>query len=301
VSEFKAAAVDVCGRALAASAPLKALDWLVPKDGYEVVRGLPFGPEPRQALDLYWPANASGPFPVIVFFYGGSWRWGSRAEYRFVGEAMARRGIMTAVADYRLHPAVRFPAFVEDGAAAVAGVKRHAVSYGGDAGTVFVMGHSAGAHTGALLTLDPHYLADRDIRTSGVSGFIGISGPYIVNLTEYDSVRTVFEAWPEPSQTIPLSFVRQGAPPMLLLHGSKDTLVRPVNTTRFAEALREAGATVTVDLVRGVGHYRIMAAIAKPFERLAPVADRIAGFVRTNVAPRPAAQPLSGEGGVNAG
>lgn len=271
--------MDIGGRILAATSPLNALDWLVPKGGYEVAHGLTFGPEPRQALDLYWPTGTSGPFPVIVFFYGGSWRWGSRDQYRFVGEAMARRGIMTAVADYRLHPVVRFPAFVEDGAAAVGWVKRNAAAYGGDPGALFVMGHSAGAHTGALLMLDDHYLNVQGIQPGNVSGFIGVSGPYIVNLTEYDSVRTVFEAWPQPSQTIPLTFVGPGAPPMLLLHGLKDTLVYPLNTTRFAEALREAGSPVTVDLVREVGHYRIMAAIAKPFEHLAPVADRIATFV----------------------
>lgn len=282
ISGLKAAAVDIGGRVLAATSPLNALDWLVPKQGYEAVHGLAFGPEPRQALDLYRPAAGAGPFPVVVFFYGGSWRWGSRDQYRFVGEAMARRGIMTAVADYRLHPAVGFPAFVEDGAAAVAWVKRHVSAYGGDPGAVFVMGHSAGAHTGALLALDRHYLAVHGMPVEEIAGFIGISGPYIVNFTEYDSVRSVFEGWPEPAETIPLTFVRTGAPPMLLLHGIKDTLVYPVNTTRFAEALREAGSPVTVDLIRGLGHYRVMAAMAKPFEYLAPVADRVASFMREN-------------------
>ena len=278
-SQFTAAAVDIGGRILAATSPLNALDWLVPREGYEVARGLAFGPESRQALDLYWPAAMSGPFPVVVFFYGGSWRWGSREQYRFVGEAMARRGIMAAIADYRLHPTVQFPAFVEDGAAAVTWVQRHAAAYGGDPKAVFVMGHSAGAHTGALLMLDRHYLADQGSTADSVAGFIGISGPYIVDLTQYDSVRTAFEAWPEPAETIPLSFVRPGAPPMLLFHGLKDTLVYPLNTTRFAAALREAGSPVSVDLVPGLGHYRVMAALATPFRRLAPVADHVAAFV----------------------
>ncbi|MCA8929644.1 MAG: alpha/beta hydrolase, partial [Alphaproteobacteria bacterium] len=216
----------------------------------------------------------------VVFFYGGSWRWGSRDQYRFVGEALTRRGFVVAVADYRLHPDVRFPAFVEDGAAAVAWVRRHVADYGGDPAAMFVMGHSAGAHTGALLALDQRYLGAHGLSPMDLSGMIGMSGPYAVNLIEYDSVRSVFARWPEPMDTVPLSFVRGDAPPMLLLHGLKDTLVSPLNTTRFAEALRAEGARVATDLVPGIGHYRIMAAVAKPFERLAPVADRIAGFVR---------------------
>lgn len=198
---------------------------------------------------------------------------------------MARRGILAAVADYRLHPAVRFPAFVEDGAAAVAWVKRHVGDFGGDAAAIFVMGHSAGAHTGALLMLDRHYLAAHGLDSDELRGFIGISGPYVVNLGEYDSVRSVFEQWPNPEETIPLSFVRGGVPPMLLLHGLKDTLVYPLNTTRFAEAMRAAGGRVTVDLQPGVGHYRIMAALAKPFEHLAPVGARIAAFVNSRARP----------------
>ncbi len=280
ISKIKSGSVDIGGRILAATSPLHSLDWLVPRQGYEATLGLAYGSEPRQALDLYRPLADVGPFPVVVFFYGGSWRWGSRSQYRFIGEALARRGIMTAVADYRLHPAVRFPAFVEDGAAAVAWVKQHVGDYGGDSGTVFVMGHSAGAHTGSLLVLDRRYLCAQGVDPDSLAGFIGISGPYVVNLTEYDSVRSVFEHWPKPEETIPLSFVRGGTPPMLLLHGLKDTLVYPLNTTRFAEAMRAAGGRVTVDLQRGVGHYRIMAALAKPFERLAPVGTRIAGFVQ---------------------
>jgi len=279
ISLAKGLAANVGGRLLAATSPLNALDFLVPKTGYALTRGLTFGPEPRQALDLYRPAEGAGPFPAAVFLYGGSWRWGSRGQYRFVGEAMARRGIVTAVADYRLHPEVRFPAFVEDGAAAVAWVKRHVAEHGGDPEAVFVLGHSAGAHTGALLALDPRYLGMLGFDLSDLAGFIGIAGPYAVNLAEYDSVRTVFEDWPDAADTIPLAFARGDGPPMLLMHGLKDTLVDPLNSIRLAEALRAKGASVAVELVPGVGHYRIVAAVAKPFERLAPVADRIARFI----------------------
>lgn len=280
ISNTKGIAADFAGRILAATSPLKALDWLVPKDGYELTPGLAYGSEPRQKLDLCRPSHGQAPYPVIVFLYGGSWYWGSRDQYRFVGEAMARRGIMTAVADYRLHPEVSFPAFVEDGAAAVAWVKRQAADHGGDPASITLLGHSAGAHTGALLALDHRYLAAHGLSHRAIARFVGLSGPYAVRLSDYDSVRAVFEQWPDQDATIPLTFTRPDASPMLLMHGMKDRLVYPLNTLRLAEAISAQGGQVAVDLMRGLGHHRIMAAVAKPFERLGPVADRIANFAR---------------------
>src|SRR5262249_18898089 len=118
-------------------------NWLVSRDGYHVVRGLAYGADPRQVLDVYVPDHGAAKAPVLVFFYGGSWQFGRRDQYLAFGQAFATLGIVTVVADYRLYPQVTYPAFVEDGAKAVAYVHAHVAQYGGDPARLFVSGHSA--------------------------------------------------------------------------------------------------------------------------------------------------------------
>src|SRR5690349_19511778 len=97
----------------------QVLDATVPHCGYHLTADLAYGPQPRQKLDVYEPADRPRGAPVVVFFYGGAWQAGEKGDYRFVGQALASRGFVAVLPDYRLYPAVRFPAFVEDGAAAV--------------------------------------------------------------------------------------------------------------------------------------------------------------------------------------
>jgi acetyl esterase/lipase len=86
---------------------------------------LAYGEDPRQRLDVYAPRNAANR-PVVIFWYGGTWVKGSKENYRFVGAALAERGFVAVLPDYRLYPAVTFPAFCEDGAHALAWVEAHA-------------------------------------------------------------------------------------------------------------------------------------------------------------------------------
>ncbi|WP_254606600.1 alpha/beta hydrolase, partial [Sphingomonas bacterium] len=163
--------------ATAACSPLRTFDAVVPKDGGVrlVVRGAAFGPDPRQRLDVYAPKDtpANGRSrPVIVFFYGGSWSSGTRAGYSFVGRALAARGFVVAIPDYRLVPQVRFPAFLRDNAAAVRWVRGHIAASGGDPDRLVLAGHSAGAYDAAMLALDPRWLgADR----AAVRGWAGLA------------------------------------------------------------------------------------------------------------------------------
>ena len=98
---------------LSACSPLTILNATIGEDGFIVQSGLSFGPEVRHGLDVYVPKPRTGLLPIVVFFYGGNWRAGERANYRFVAAALASRGYVTIVPDYRLFPDVRFPAFVE--------------------------------------------------------------------------------------------------------------------------------------------------------------------------------------------
>ena len=130
------------------------------------------------ALDVFpaQGATAAGGAPVVVFFYGGSWQRGERAQYRFVGRRLAENGILAIVADYRTWPRAGFPDFMADAAHAVAWAQAHARTLGGDPRRLYVAGHSAGAQIAALLGTDARYLAAADVRLRDMAGVIACPG-----------------------------------------------------------------------------------------------------------------------------
>jgi acetyl esterase/lipase len=270
---------------------------------YERLTDIAYGDVADQKLDVYWPAAAANtgagkdsaktdgsessvlrqPLPVVVFFHGGSWAAGSREEYRFVGSALTELGFIAVLPDYRLYPAVRFPAFIDDAAAAVAWTIRNAAGFGGDPDRIFVMGHSAGAHLAALVALDPQYLAGQGFSPAQVRGLIGLSGPYDFDLNS-SFLRRVFAnadaaSAEAPPETQPVNFARADAPPMLLIHGSADRIVRPRNATSLADAIRRAGSHAETQVYAGLGHGATVAALSPLRREAAPVLADIAAFV----------------------
>ena len=118
---------------LAGCSPLGALNALGPRDGGagRVAKGLTYGPEDRQRFDLYAPTVGTN-LPVVVFFYGGGWDSGAKDLYGWAAQALAARGFVVALPDYRLSPDVHFPAFIEDAAMATAAAADVAADHGGD-------------------------------------------------------------------------------------------------------------------------------------------------------------------------
>lgn len=276
------AALAVAGAVLvlAGCSPLGALNVLVPSAGY-TVHTAAYGAWPRQQVDVYRPAGVGASAPVVVFFYGGSWRTGERAQYRFVGQALASRGIMTVVADYRLFPQVRYPEFLHDSAMAVAWTLREIAGFGGDPARVFVMGHSAGAYNAAMIALDARWLHEAGASPDMLAGWIGLAGPYnFLPITAAD-VKPVFDFPFTPADSQPIAHVTAQSPPALLLAAPKDTAVNPDrNTGMLAASLRVAGVPVTSHVVDGVGHITLLAAMAQPLQGLAPVLDEVSAFVK---------------------
>src|SRR4051812_5018523 len=195
---------------------------LVPGDGYRVVHDIPYGDGPRRALDLYVPEGADGTTPMLVFFYGGGWESGEKESYLFAGQAFASRGYVTAIPDYRVYPDVRFPDFLRDGAAAVAWATRHATDYGAQPGPVYLVGHSAGAHIAAMLTLDGQWLGETGLSPCGaVRATAGLAGPY--DFLPLERPVPVGNFWPggPPAPSPPDHFCSGGgAPPPLVSRGS---------------------------------------------------------------------------------
>ncbi|MGY1846719.1 MULTISPECIES: alpha/beta hydrolase fold domain-containing protein [unclassified Blastococcus] len=251
--------------------------------GTRVLLGVPYaalpGARPLE-LDLYLPAGTTRA-PVVVFLHGGGWRLGSRHTagpmYPNTSptpfERVALAGIAVASIDYRLSGEATFPAQVHDAKAAVRWLRARADELGVDGGRIAAWGESAGGHLAELLGL---------VTDAGLEGDVGVTGP--------SSEVTAVAAWYAPSDVAavatdtgadpldggtresqllgaaapnvpqlaaaasPVNHVSPAAPPFLLLHGSADRFVPPVQSERMAAALQGAGADVELHLLDGADH-----------------------------------------------
>jgi len=267
--------------ALGACSPVQVLNALTPDSTYRKTADIAYGDDPRQKLDVYVPHTSLPDAPVVVFFYGGSWNSGSRHDYGFVGEALASKGIVAVVADYRLYPQVRYPSFLQDGARAVAWTRTHIGEFSGNPQNLYLMGHSSGAYNAAMLALDGEWLAGVGLSPKDLRGWIGLAGPYDFLPIKNPAVRPVF-FWPDsPPRSQPINHVSHGAPPSLLIAASEDDLVNPTrNTAGLADKLRAAGVPVQDLYYARPSHITLVASLSRPLRRLAPVLDQVIGFIR---------------------
>jgi arylformamidase len=149
----------------------------------KVVRDIPYavreGFDPDlTALDVYAPASGEN-HPVVVMIHGGGWRIGDKgtgAAARAKAQFFVERGYVFVSLNYRLSPAVKHPAHVEDVAAGLAWVHDHIAEHGGDRAMIFVMGHSAGAHLAALVATDERRLAAHQKSLAIVRGIVLLDG-----------------------------------------------------------------------------------------------------------------------------
>ncbi|WP_458093702.1 alpha/beta hydrolase [Roseomonas sp. WA12] len=262
----------------AGCSPLDLANGLTPGGGVRLEAGLPYGPGERGRYDLHIPPGARPNTPLLVFFYGGGWRSGARGDYGFAARALASLGLVIAVPDYRLFPEVGWPEFVQDGAAAICGIRAGA----GRDRPLFVMGHSAGAFIAISLAADPRWLGER---RAGMVGAIGLAGPYEFG-PEEDPAGIFTNAPGRRARAAPAVITElRGTPPLLLLHGEADDTVRPAQTRDFAALATAQDVAVATRLYPGVGHIGILAALASPVRALglegAPVLNDIGAWLAT--------------------
>ncbi len=282
------------GAVLSGCSGAQVLDKLVPDRGYTVRTGVAYGADPRQQLDVYLPATdgamatQGGPGgqgrkpPLIVFLYGGTWSHGRREDYRFVGQALAARGNVVLVADRRLAPTVRYPAFVQDGAAVVRWAVDHTTELGADPARTILMGHSSGAYDAAMLALDPRWLGAVGLQPRRIAAWIGMAGPYDFLPIGDPDAQAAFD-WPNTSpDSQPINHVTAQAPRTLLMVGMDDKLVDPRrNTLAMAEKLRAAGVDTTLHTYPTMGHVTLISSVAAPLHWLGPVRDDLLAFIAT--------------------
>lgn len=262
---------------------LGTFDALAPRDrgAQRIARDMAYGDGPRRTLDVYAPTEGGQPLPVIVFIYGGSWRSGDKDDYEFLGNALASRGFVTIVPDYRLVPDVQFPAFLEDCAAALKWVTDHVAEHGGDPNRIVLAGHSAGAYNAVMLALASDYLSAAGVDAGAIRGAIGLAGPYDFLPFDVDATRDAFGQAPDPQITQPVHFARRDAAPLLLLWGRDDDTVGPRNLESLARVQRATGGQVETKIYENVDHIDILLALSRPFRGRAPVLEDMTAFART--------------------
>ena len=225
--------------------------------GVVVERDLTYGTAggTQLKLDLAVPKEGSGPFPAIVFLHGEGWRAGNRRQMSHFIEGVARMGYVGVTVEYRLVPAARFPAQVEDCQAALRWLRANAANYRVDPGRIGVVGFSAGGHLAAMLGVTGENVQavvsffgptdfstrdwPRDLEREVIVPFLGGS---------FADIPAVYE------RASPISHVTKDSAPFLLFHGSEDELVPVDQSKRLAERLKSFGVPVRLVVLEGEKH-----------------------------------------------
>lgn len=262
--------------------PARMADGRVVFDAVTYARPTGFRP---LLMDVHLPAGRDGPAPCVVWIHGGAWlegdrryppgNWGQDDSWF---RLLTGSGLAVATIDYRLSGEAHHPAQLADAQAAIRFLRHRADVLGIDPNRIGVCGESAGGHLAALVALTgDHPLTPTDRSVVGPSSAVAAAVPMypVTDLLAFgpdgpDGAGDEVWAGPSPEDLLlgqrahdvpdaataasPISHVHGGAPPMLLLHGAEDTLVRPGHSERLAAALTRVGAPVRLELVPGGEH-----------------------------------------------
>jgi len=226
----------------------------------------------RHQLDVYRPKGQKG-CPVLFFVHGGGWMIGTKDDYfgiygyGTIGRCLAQRGLVVVLPNYRLSPGVQHPEHIKDVARAFAWTCKNIADYGGDPGQIFVGGHSAGGHLVSLLAMDASYLKAEGRSPKDIRGVIGVSGVYRVDDLDLKLSLGAPQKWAEMNarvspfapvfgtdpevlkQASPITHVRPGLPPFLLLNGGMDYVPLLQMTKEFSATLKKNDCEVQVKKV----------------------------------------------------
>lgn len=211
-----------------------------------------------QTLDVYFDGDRSSSKPVVVFIHGGAFTSGDKiTDGAVLAPMFVDAGCVYVSVNYRLSPAVRFPAHVEDVASAIAWLRSHVRAYGGDPGRLVLVGHSAGAQLAALVTLDGRYLRKHALTPEVVSGVVLVDGgafdvaSSLLHKKERPVKSPTFSSNPAVwQQASPLSHIlndgsAKNIPPYLIYY-LPSTFLAKEQSLKMAQKLKAAGVSVTV-------------------------------------------------------
>lgn len=207
-------------------------------------------------LDVHRPRNGATDCPVLMQIHGGAWVLGTKDEQGLpLMMHMAERGWVCFSVNYRLSPHATFPDHLIDLKRALAWIREHGREYGADPDFVVVTGGSAGGHLAALMALtanDPEYQSGFEDANTSVDACVSFYGVYDFadreqlshnpgrkELLEKQVMKASVEEAPEAyDKASPITRLRSSAPPFLVIHGDRDTLVPVEEARRFVMEFR---------------------------------------------------------------
>jgi prenylcysteine alpha-carboxyl methylesterase len=146
-----------------------------------VLRGIRYGPNPRNFLDIYLPEHHdAGPRPVVIYVTGGAWIIGYKAWSTLLGDYLRKQGIIMVSIDYRNFPQGTVQTMMDDVRCGIEWTFNKIVEFGGDVENITLVGQSAGAQLTSMILLNEANqtastktaIIDRIVR------YVGVSGPY---------------------------------------------------------------------------------------------------------------------------
>lgn len=221
----------------------------------------------RHQLDVYCPKGQKD-FPVVLFVHGGSWNWGTKNLYVGLGEYFASAGIGFVICNYRLSPAAKHPAHVQDVASAFAWTFDNIAKYGGNCDKLFVCGHSAGGHLVSLLATDPDYLKAEKRQATDIKGVVSISGVYKI-YADQEVFQSVFGKDEDVCKNAsPISHVSGKRPPFLIAYAENDYPHLDEMAKDMVAALKKANSPVDLLLCKRRNHFSIITSFIDPDDAL---------------------------------
>jgi acetyl esterase/lipase len=170
----------------------------------------------RCVLDVYYPENTKN-FLTVVWFHGGGLTGGEK----HIPAELKEQGFAVVAVNYRLHPQVACPAYIEDAAAAVAWVFNHIAEYGGNPDAIVLSGHSAGAYLSGMLGLDRRWLQAHRIDANRIAGLFLLSAQTITHQA-IRKEKDIPNMQPVVDEYALLYHVRPDTPPIYLMTGDRD-------------------------------------------------------------------------------
>ncbi|XP_049365018.1 probable isoprenylcysteine alpha-carbonyl methylesterase ICMEL1 isoform X4 [Solanum verrucosum] len=242
----------------------------------QVLRGIVYGDQPRNRLDLYLPKNMNGPKPVVAFVTGGAWIIGYKAWGSLLGQQLSERDIIVACIDYRNFPQGTISDMVKDASQGISFVCNKIAEYGGDPNRIYLMGQSAGAHIATCALLEQAIKETgaeprASWSVSQIKTYFGLSGGYnILKLVDHfhsrGLYRSIFLSIMEGEQGLKQYSPELMAqdpntknavsllPPMVLFHGTADYSIPCDSSKSFADTLKALGVKAECILYEGKTH-----------------------------------------------
>lgn len=234
----------------------------------------------RCKLNVYLPEQGKG-FATLVWFHGGGLTAGNKdeKETRGIAQSLARGGIAVVTPNYRLSPKAKYPAYIEDAAAAVAWTHKHIGERGGDVKKIFIGGHSAGGYLTLMLGLDGRYLERAGVDFKSIAGLIPVSGQAMTHYTvrgERGGRKFAVTA----DEAAPVHYAEAEAAPMLVIYADNDMPARAEENAYLVAVMKAAGnKRVEGMMIRGRDHGSVANRMA---EEADPARAAVLGFIGKN-------------------